>query len=308
MIDWRRRLRRIYRNPLILKDGLARMRSWWAPGVVALYLAILGLFACLFFALSLSTAPRAWGLARVGSTAFAALALAQLGLVCLFAPGVAAGAISGERERQTLDVLMVSGVTSLSVVWGKLVASIAFLLLLIASALPLFATVFLFGGIDVQQFVITQVLTVVTAVTAGALSLFWSAAFRRTLISTVTAYAATFAATVGTLVLGAILTQIAYTSSPAARTGTPPDVHPILFFNPGYAMGALLLQPSGAQLHTGRLAQLVLLATGPASQSGPVIEPWQAALTVQLALVAVSFLGAVLLLRGRRGRESPSAG
>jgi ABC-2 type transport system permease protein len=306
--DWRRRLRRIFRNPLVVKDGLARMRSWWAPGVVALYLVILGLFACLVFAVSLASAPRAWGLARVGSSAFAALALAQLALVCLFAPGVAAGAISGERERQTLEVLLVSGVSSLSLVWGKLIASIAFLLLLIAAALPLFATVFLFGGIDAQQFVITQVLTVVTAATAGAASLFWSAVFRRTLISTVAAYGVTFTATVGTLVLGAILTQLAYASPQVARPGTPADVHPLMFVNPGYAVGALLLQPSGAQLHLGRIAQLLFLGSGPASTAGPLVEPWQAALIAQLALVALSFLGAVLLLRGRRGRESSAAG
>src|SRR5436309_15685121 len=101
------------------------MRSWWAPGVVALYLALLGLFACLVFALQMtSSGPRAWGLARIGSTVFTALALAQLALVCLFAPGVSAGAISGERERQTLDVLMVSGISSLSLIWGKMIASI----------------------------------------------------------------------------------------------------------------------------------------------------------------------------------------
>jgi len=290
------RARRILRNPLVVKDGLARMRSWWAPVVIAIYLAALGLFACLVFGLQLNGSSRTWGLARVGSNAFTALALAQLALVCLFAPGVAAGAISGERERQTLDVLLVSGISALSLVWGKLVASMAFLTLLVASSLPLFATVFLFGGIDVEQFVLTQALTLSTALTAGAGALLWSTLFRRTLISTVTAYTVTFAATIGTLVVGTLLTALGYASS-SVQPGPP---HPLVFANPGYAMGALLLQPDGTRAYSGRLAQLLFLNPGPASTDGVLVDPWQAALLVQTAVAVASIGGAVLLLRVRR--------
>jgi len=298
-VSWGWRLRRTFLNPLVLKDGLSRMRSWRAPAVIALYLGLLGLFACLVFALQVGGVRRAWGFAQVGSTVFTALAVVQLALVCLFAPAVAAGAISGERERQTLDVLLVSRVSPLSLVWGKLVASIAFILLLVAAALPLFATVFLFGGIDLGQFLVAQLLTATTALAIGATSLFLSALFRRTLLSTVMAYGLAFAGMVGTWVVGAILTQIASVRAQALGTAGPPDPHPLLLVNPVQAMVTVLLFP-GSQMRVGRAVQLLLLAGGRPSAAGPALEPWQASVLVELVVVALSILGAVLVIRGRR--------
>ena len=298
-----RRLRKIFDNPLIQKDGLSRMRSWRAPAVIALYLGMLGLFAYLLFAVQLGSGRRVWGYAQVGTGVFTGLAMVQLALVCLFTPAVASGAVSGERERQTLDVLVVSGVTSLGIVWGKLMASVAFILLLIASALPLFATVFLFGGVDGQQFVVMQLLTVTTALAIGAVAVLLSVISRRTLLATVLAYGFTFAGTIGTWIVGSILTQIA--SSAAYRAGAtgPPDPHPLLLVNPIQAMITVLQSPNGGRVPLGRT--VAVLFGGPPTGAGPMVEPWQATVVAQLALVALCITGAVLLLRGRRPLTLP---
>jgi ABC-2 type transport system permease protein len=277
------RLRRIVYNPLIVKDGLSRMRTWRAPAVIGLYLGLLGLFAFSILAPQLATPRRGLALAQIGSNVFTALALIQLALVSLFAPGVAAGAISGERERQTLDVLMVSCVTPLRLVWGKLVASVAFILLLIVASLPLFATVFFFGGIDLEQFLVAQILTVTTALALGAASIFWSALCRRTLVSTVAAYGFAFAITYGTFVLGTLLTQLSYVRSQPVIPGAAPPPHPLLLFNPFMAMLSLL-QPTAMPMFPGNM----------------LIQPWQATLSSELALVVLSIFCAVLLVRGRR--------
>jgi ABC-2 type transport system permease protein len=294
-------VRRLVVNPLIVKDGLSRMRSWRAPAVIALYLVMLGLFAWLAISVQAASFQRAYGFARVASLVFTALAIVQLALVCLFTPAVAAGAISGERERQTLDVLLVSCVPSFSIVWGKLVASVAFVLLLILAALPLFATVFLFGGIDGQQFLVAQLLTVTTALATGAVSLFLSALFRRTLAATVLAYGLTFATTAGTWVVGTILTLVAV-SQAQGRAG-PETTHPLLYVNPVHAM--LTVLQGGGGVPVGRFAPVVLvpslLGAPPPPPAGPVVEPWQATVVVQLALVVVAVAGAVWLLRERPG-------
>jgi ABC-2 family transporter protein len=305
-VTWAWRLRRTFLNPLVMKDGLSRARTWRTPAVIGLYLALLGLFACLVFALQLGAVHRPWGLAQVGSAVFTTLAVVQLTLVCLFAPAVAAGAISGERERQTLDVLMVSCVSPLSLVWGKLVASVAFILLLVVAALPLFATVFLFGGIDLGQFVAAQLLTVTTALAIGAASLFLSAVFRRTLASTVMAYGAAFAGIVGTWIVGIYLTQIDYLRAQGLGGG-PADVHPFMVVNPVQALVVLLLFPGGAPMRVGRALQLLFLVGGPPSTAGPALEPWQASMLVELVVVGLSVLGAVLVLRGRRPLPGPAA-
>jgi ABC-2 type transport system permease protein len=290
-------LRRLVRNPLIVKDGLTRMRSWRAPAIMALYLGLIGLFAWPVLSLQLSTVQRTWGLAQVGKTVFTALALVQLALVCLVGPGVAAGAISGERERQTLDVLLVSSMTPFGIVWGKLVASVAFLLLLIVVGLPIFATVFLFGGVDLQQFFVIQLLTVTTALAISAVSLFLSAFFRRTLVSTVFAYGLTFAGTVGAGAVGLLLTGI--TASRSVRPGAAPDLHPLLLANPLAAMLTILQSPQVAPMPLGRTVQLLMLASGPPSVAGPALEAWQVTTVTELVLVLLSVLGTIQLLRGR---------
>jgi len=293
-------------NPLIVKDGVSRMRSWRAPVILTVYLGLLGSFGYTVFVMQevIATAQRL-GSAQIGGTVFTSLAFIQLSLVSLFAPALAAGAISGERERQTFDVLMVSRLTAAQIVWGKLVASVAFMLLLILAALPLFAAVFLFGGIDFEQFVITQLLTVTTAVSIGAVSLFLSAVFRRTLPSTVVAYGVAFAGMIGTLVAGTLFsfTQQVHTAGASLAVNTG-DVHPLLFTNPFNALLVVLTDSTGAPMHLGRLLQLLFFVSSQPTTAGPLIEPWQATVLVQLVLIVLSVVGAVQMVQSRRAPMS----
>ncbi len=287
-------------NPLIVKDAVSRMRSWRAPVILTVYLGLLSAFGYAAFVTSALASPaQRTGSALIGAGVFTSLAFIQLSLVSLFAPALAAGAISGERERQTFDVLLVSRMTAGAIVLGKLVSSIAFMLLLILSALPLFAAVFLFGGIDFEQFLVTQVLTVTTAVSVGAVSLFLSAAFRRTLPSTVVSYGVAFAGMIGTLVAGLFFTFALLLRTPG-NLNAPGDYHPLLFANPFYALYVVLSDPSGTPMHVGRLIQLLFFVTGQPTTVGPEIEPWQATVLVQVVLVALSVVGAVQLVQSRR--------
>jgi ABC-2 type transport system permease protein len=312
-VSWSQRLIALLDNPLIVKDAVSRMRSWRAPVVLTLYLGLLGFSGyAIFVVVAISSGVDRSGAARTGSYVFNSLALIQMSLVSLFAPALAAGAISGERERQTLDVLLVSRVSAVGIVLGKLVASVAFMLLLILAALPLFAAVFLFGGIDFEQFMVTQLLTVSTALSIGAVSLFLSAVFRRTLPSTVAAYGVAFAGMVGTLFIGTLFTFaiLLRSSGGGGGLGSQSDVHPLLFANPFYALETVLSNPNGAPMHVGRLLQLLFLGIGDPNSAGPMLEPWQGALLVQIALVALSLIGAVQMVKSRRApapRRPPEA-
>lgn len=295
MSTWAR-LGRALDNPIVAKDGISRMRNWRAPVAITLYLGLLGGFGYAFFVLAVLINPTTVS-AQVGGYVFGAMALFQLALLGLFAPAMGAGAISGERERQTLDVLLVSQVSPFGVVWGKLVASLAFLLLLMVTSLPLFAAVFLFGGVDAEQFMLTMLITLSTGVTLGAVSIFLSAIFRRTLSATVTAYGAAFVLMLGTLLLGSILSAVAILSPKGSNSGL--EVHPLLMANPFWSMNAVLNIPSGAAVPLGRLGQLFLLQGGPPNLSGPLIEPWQLTVVSELILTVLAIVGAVLQVRGR---------
>jgi ABC-type transport system involved in multi-copper enzyme maturation permease subunit len=285
-------------NPLVAKDGISRMRSWRAPLALTVYLGVLGLCGYSFFSILVfgNATNKVGGSAGIGSAVFAALTFVQLVLIALFAPALAAGAISGERERQTLDVLLVSRVSAFGIVWGKLVASLAYLLLLILTALPLFAAVFLFGGIDFEQFLLAQVITIMTALTLGSISLFASAVFQRSLPATVTSYSAAFLLVVGTFVAGTLLSYL-YFFRVGAATYMP--IHPLVFSNPFYAIGMELYTASGGGINAGRLFQAMFFTSGDASW-GPIIQPWQLSLLFETVLTVLSIAGAVRIVKGRR--------
>jgi ABC-2 type transport system permease protein len=297
MSTWQRAVN-LFDNPLIVKDAVSRMRSWRAPVVLTLYLGLLAAFGySAFLIAAISQSGAHTGAAQIGAQVFSSLTFFQLTLISLFAPALAAGAVSGERERQTFDVLLVSRVTALGIVWGKLVASVAFMLLLILGALPLFAAVFLFGGIDFEQFVVTQLLTVSTAVTIASVSVFLSSAFRRTLPSTVAAYGCTFAGLVGTFLVGSMLSIL------IAERQISSDVHPLEFTNPLYALFVVLDSPNGAAMHLGRLLQLLFLGPGSPNTAGPNLEPWQGTLLLQLAMIVLALFAAVRLVGGYRAAQ-----
>jgi ABC-2 type transport system permease protein len=295
-------------NPIVLREGMSRMRTWRAPLAITLYLGLLGGFGYAVFAVGVIAAQishSTQSATALGAATFDSMTVFELILVLLFAPALAAGAISGEKERQTFDALLVSRVSAFGIVWGKLVASLAYILLLVVSALPLFAFVFIFGSIEPDQIWITQALIVVTAFTVGSVALFWSSLFKRTLAATVSAYGSAFALYGLSAALGWLLTYINTVRYQQAGITMPADfgLHPLIYGNPFTAFFTLLVpQASGfvGSIHLGRLFQLLVMDDGPVSQWGPGITSWQLSLYTQGTLALLCVFAAVMLVRGRR--------
>src|ERR1700730_1420279 len=303
MNTWRRLAEGID-NPIVVKEGVSRMRTWRAPVVATLYVSLIG--AVGFAWLNLGEAGNQFNDGRpiaavVGCQAFAAMAFFQLGLVCLFAPALAAGAISGERERQTLDVLLVSRVSAFGIVWGKLLASMAYILLLILSALPLFSAVFLFGGIDLQQFISSQVVTISTALCLGAIAVFFSALFQRSLAATVASYASAFVLTVGTAILSFIVSTSQTVSRATAGNGGGIQAAAEWYFNPFFGLYNALFPTAATQVTLRGFLQLLFTGTQPpVAVNGAVLDPWFVCVVFEAILAVAAVVGAVFLVRSRR--------
>jgi ABC-type transport system involved in multi-copper enzyme maturation permease subunit len=169
---------------------------------------------------------------HVGTTVFRALSIWELILILFIAPALTAGAIAGERERQTLDLLLCTRVRPSSIVVGKLVASLLFALLLLLASVPVFSVVFLFGGVELSQVVGVAAVLGITALVIGSIGLLFSTAMRRPMGATVVALIVAFlyiAVPMGTSVI--------YPTSIASRT---PQAY-AEFGNPAFALGSTLL-------------------------------------------------------------------
>lgn len=109
-------------------------------------------------------------------------------MVLLIIPSSTAGAIAGEREKQTLDILLSSGISTFQIMTGKLAASISTVILLAISSLPVLSIVFSIGGITLRDMFQFVVLVIVTAIYLGSIGIFFSVCCRKTTSAAVSAY------------------------------------------------------------------------------------------------------------------------
>ena len=171
-------------NAVLGKELTTRMRGWRAAAIITGYLAFLA--AVSLAVLSSPNVPQSYAeSANLGKNLFTWLAGFQMALIIFVTPASTADAISGERQRQTLDLLLATRLSSLSIVLGKLVAGLAFDLLLILCSLPLFSLVFLFGGVSPDQFVSMFVVFLATTLLLGSLALFISTVTVRSHVSSI---------------------------------------------------------------------------------------------------------------------------
>lgn len=112
----------------------------------------------------------------------------QIAFICLSVPVLSAGSISGERERQTLDLLLTTKMSYFSIVSGKLMSSIAFILLLVIVTLPVFSLIFYFGSLNLVDLFINFIFIVTTAFMCAGVSILVSCCIKKTTISIMVAY------------------------------------------------------------------------------------------------------------------------
>jgi ABC-type transport system involved in multi-copper enzyme maturation permease subunit len=196
-------------NPVLNKEFKLRFRNFKSYLGVLFYLLALGLIIVGFiFIESLSNNMQGYFKPDQSRTMFMILSVLQLALILFITPGLTAGIISSERERQTLNIMLTTSQSSASIVLSKLISSISYLLLLIAASLPLYSFVFLFGGVSPGQLLTTMGFYLFTILAFGSLGVLFSTLIRKTIVSMVTTYGVTLFLAGGTAFLALIFIQL----------------------------------------------------------------------------------------------------
>ena len=153
------------------------------------------------------------------------------------APAFTAGAISLEREKQTLDLLVTTPISSLAIVVGKLLSALVYVFLLIIASIPLTALVFLFGGVGPEDLVRGYAVLLVTALGLGSVGLFCSTLVRRTQAATIITYFTVLAMTIGAVFIFVFWQVMVSVNANPVRDANgnfvqarPPEA--LLYFNP----------------------------------------------------------------------------
>ncbi|GAB6876920.1 ABC transporter permease subunit [Thermaerobacter litoralis] len=238
-------------NPILELEFRARMRR---NRTVLLLLGYTGAVAALFLlavVLSGVTDPARAGAAAYEITwiIFQVLMLAELVLIGAVAGATGAGSISGERERQTWEVLLVTKLPAWRMVTGKLLAAVALALWLVVASLPVFLPLFRFNAVQPDALVRLLIHFTVSALAWAALGLFFSTVLRRTVAAVIATYGVAMAWVAFTLLARPVLDAL---NPPGPQAG---------------AVSPRPLGPLAVELASPVLSLLYALRS-------PVIEAW----------------------------------
>jgi ABC-type transport system involved in multi-copper enzyme maturation permease subunit len=230
-----------------VKELRGRMRGRRAFVILTIYLLLLGGFAWMVELIMERTYSAGFGQsaafasAQIGQVIFAALLMLETLQVVFLAPSATAGAVSLEREKQTLELLVVTPISSLAIVVGKLLSALIYVWLLIAASIPLTAVVFVFGGVAPDDVIRGYLVLVVTALGLGALGLLASSLVRRTQAATALSIFAVLFLSIGTVFLLIFWQVVAHSDGGPGMgpiKGSPPRV--LAYLNPFLAQADVL--------------------------------------------------------------------
>lgn len=175
-------------NPVLLKELKLRFRFF--KSVVGLLFYLITLLVFVMAYLSIVQISSVAGYIRPSESflLFLILSIAQILLVLFITPGLTAGAISTEREKQTLNILLTTTQTSWQIILGKLTSSISYLGLMLLASLPIYSIVFLFGGVGPMQIMLATFLFFLTMIAIGSAGVMISTLIRKTIPAMITTY------------------------------------------------------------------------------------------------------------------------
>lgn len=241
---WRVGLSRFLHNPMTMKELRARMRGRRAFVILTLYLLLICAFVgVLYLGFAVGGSNRSTESRVAGKTIFTAILGMQAFLAVFISPAFTAASITGEKERQTYDLLRTTLLSARALVTGKLFSALSYVLLLILAAIPLQSVAFLLGGVSFIELFVSQLLIAVTAISFGMMGIYISSLMRTTIAATVVTYALVLLLIIGlpilVLTLLPMISIMTLSSSPA--TFSPPDWLPAMLVYLAVAAGSLNL-------------------------------------------------------------------
>nr|SIP63267.1 hypothetical protein [uncultured bacterium] len=239
-------------NPILSFSATRRMRSFKTLLIAAAYMVVMLAVTLLIMGRIFGNEATFYSI-RNSVTCYQAQMVTQFILILLIAPAMTSGAIAGERERQTLELLLVTNTRSFRIVIGKAMESFAMLALLIVCGFPVMCLTMVAGAVTLPQILIGELFLLLIAFASVSVGVFSSTLARSTVASGVISYLILLA--IGGLTLIPLImdfpvevTSVVYDTSSLAALA-PSDalkmISPVLLCNPGYALIALLHGQTG---------------------------------------------------------------
>jgi ABC-type transport system involved in multi-copper enzyme maturation permease subunit len=172
------------RNPIIHKEVLSALRTRKAIAMQGLFLLVTGILVLVLW-------PQG-GLQDVGGeqarNILGILGIGELVMVVLFAPAFTAASITSEKERNSFESLFATSLRPWEIAVGKMVGSLAFLILVVLSGTVALSMPFLLGGVTGTQVLAVLGVLLLTALYLGMIGLLVSVVMHRSYRAIIVTY------------------------------------------------------------------------------------------------------------------------
>lgn len=277
-------------NPIVKKEVKVQARSMRICWEIFAYEAIMA--AVFFYAMLVFEQQAPYSSSNLYSSIvwlYPVLAVTQLLILGVVVPIRTASAISGEKERQTFDIMMTTSMSPFSVIWGKVLTAIIQSMFFVVAGLPVMALAFVIGGLAWSNLFYFLGIAVLVSFFCASIGILCSSLCRKTITAVILSYSFYVLFFVGTF-LGSLTGIILHTNG---GTGTGPVL--FLLLNPAmYLIEFFTWSMAGTSGVEAMLTSgTVIFGSGTA---GGIHYAWMAVSTV--LFLGISFL--FLLLATRR--------
>jgi len=173
-------------NPVLQRELLVNLRMKRAFVLLLIYIALLGVVVYVAWPTQsrLDLTRRPQEASRLADLFF----LGQYALLSLMVPSFAAGTITGEKERQTYEMLLASPMRPGAVALGKLLAALCHLAVLVFCSLPIVMLCLPLGGVSPYEVLATYCGMAACVTFFGMICVAASSYFTRTIAALVVSY------------------------------------------------------------------------------------------------------------------------
>lgn len=295
-------------NPVYKREVTVSSRSFRPALIILVFNGILALVALLNM---YSVVERVKLTAEIQYSSFLKLyvfvGVVEFIMLMFIVPALTAGSISGERERQTLDLMLTTTMKPADIIFGKLCASFSTMFILIVSGFPLLAISFVYGGVTVYDVGLLLLCYVAVALLTGSMGICFSAIFKRSAIATVVTYAILVVIGAGTYAINIFALSIArmnmdnsYLNSVGAMTekANSGNFLYLLLLNPVATFYVMISGQTGENQAAGSFSRWF----GPHANNF-VLNHWVIlSIVIQLILSAVFLFAAVRAVNPVKGK------
>ena len=230
-------------NPVLRNESKLSVRTPRFSLMLLVYIAVLSVGTLIFYS-SYSSDVYASGVNPQGAvTLYIIMAVIQAILLMFIVPSLTATSICSEREKQTLDILLSTRLSSFQIIFGKLLASSLKVIMLIICTIPLYAICGLIGGIKLGNILILVGSFIISTIFVGSIGVFISTYSKTSKVATALTYALVLFIFVGTIVIAYIFLLI--NMRKMGYNGKTPQISPIAYLSPATGFFVMLSNQVG---------------------------------------------------------------